>query len=72
MSTLAEIEEAIDRLPEGQVDQLAAWLEERRRTDHKRPVASPREPDFLSRARKIWGDNPAGKTLSEIVSESRS
>lgn len=29
------------------------------------------EPDFLARARRIWGEAPAGKPLSELVSESR-
>lgn len=30
-----------------------------------------RSPDFVARARSIWGDDPAGTPLSEIVSESR-
>jgi hypothetical protein len=29
------------------------------------------EPDFLARAKRIWGETPAGKSLSEVVSESR-
>jgi antitoxin (DNA-binding transcriptional repressor) of toxin-antitoxin stability system len=33
-----------------------------------RPVASP---DFLERARGVWGKTPAGTPLSEVVSESR-
>ena len=28
-------------------------------------------PDFLARAKSIWGENPAGTSLSEVVSESR-
>lgn len=28
-------------------------------------------PDFLSRARAIWGDEPQGKPLSQIVAEQR-
>ena len=28
------------------------------------------EPDSRMRARKIWGERPSGKALSEIVSES--
>ncbi len=71
MSTLAEIEEAIVRLPAGQVDKLAAWLERRRGTRSHTSV-TPREPDFSARARKIWGERPAGKPLSELVSDSRS
>ena len=70
MSTLVEIEEAIVRLPEREVDQLAAWLEGRRVRQGE--VATPsREPDFLARARLIWGEQPAGETLSELVSRSR-
>lgn len=28
-------------------------------------------PDFLARARRIWGDEPKGPPLSELVRESR-
>jgi antitoxin (DNA-binding transcriptional repressor) of toxin-antitoxin stability system len=28
-------------------------------------------PDFVARARKIWGEKPKGKPLSEILSDSR-
>jgi len=41
MSTLAEIEEAIETLPVGQVDQLASWLEKRRRRQPAWPVPPP-------------------------------
>lgn len=34
----------------------------------KRPAA---EPDFVARAKRIWGENPPGKPLSELVSGSR-
>ena len=70
MSTLVEIEEAIDRLPAGELDRLAAWLEGRR-VRRAKPSATPSEPDFLARARKIWGEQPAGHTLSELISRSR-
>lgn len=70
MSTLVEIEEAIVRLPAGQVDKLAAWLE-RRRAERDKPATPPPDPDFSARARQIWGDQPTGKLLSELVSESR-
>ena len=33
-----------------------------------RPVASP---DFLARAKAVWGETPSGKALSAIVSEAR-
>jgi hypothetical protein len=29
------------------------------------------EPDFLARAKAIWGEQPAGKPLSALVSDSR-
>ena len=28
-------------------------------------------PDFLARAKKIWGEQPLGKPLSELVVEAR-
>ena len=69
MSTLAEIEQAIETLPPPQVEELAAWLEQRR--PRKAATASIAEPDFLARAKAIWGEQPAGKPLSALVSESR-
>ena len=35
------------------------------------PTAKPSEPEFLARAKRIWGERPAGTPLSEIVSASR-
>jgi antitoxin (DNA-binding transcriptional repressor) of toxin-antitoxin stability system len=32
------------------------------------PVATP---DFLGRAKKIWGENPPGQSLSALVSDAR-
>ena len=29
------------------------------------------QPDFLARAKAIWGENPAGKPLSTVVAEGR-
>ncbi len=29
------------------------------------------QPDFLSRAKAIWGEHPAGKPLSAVVAEAR-
>ena len=66
MSTLAEIEEAIVRLPTPQVEELAVWFERLRVKTSKVP-----EPDFLARAKAVWGDQPDGKPLSELVSEGR-
>ena len=68
MSTLAEIEEAIVQLPTPQVEELAGWLERRR---FKTPAAEVPEPDFLARAKAVWGDHPVGTPLSELVAEGR-
>ena len=70
MSTLAEIEQAITRLPESQVQQLTVWLQMRKRPQAS-SLARPREPDFVQRARRIWGDRPPGETLSALLSRSR-
>jgi hypothetical protein len=68
MSTLAEIEEAIVQLPTPQVEELAVWLERRRL---KTSAAEVPEPDFLARAKAVWGDHPVGAPLSELVTEGR-
>ncbi len=68
MSTLREIEAAIERLPAGQLDELAFWLEQRRA---RKPTTSVSEPDFLARAKAIWGETPAGEPLSALVSQAR-
>ena len=68
MSTLAEIEEAINRLPAAQVEELAVWLD---RQHFKKSVDGVPQPDFLARAKAVWGDHPVGAPLSELVSEGR-
>jgi hypothetical protein len=68
MSTLGEIEAAIERLPASQVDELALWLEQRRA---RKPATSISEPDFLARAKTIWGETAAGEPLSALVSQAR-
>ena len=35
------------------------------------PKAKTTEPDFVARAKRIWGEHPPGAPLSEIVSVSR-
>ena len=34
------------------------------------PAAAP-GPDFLARAKAVWGDDPAGEPLSAVVSQGR-
>ena len=68
MSTLSEIEAAIKRLPSSKLDELALWLEQQRAS---KPAASMPEPDFLTRAKAIWGERPAGEPLSALVSQTR-
>lgn len=69
MSTLTEIEKAIEHLPPPQLEELAVWMEQRRL--RKAMTVSAAEPDFLARAKAVWGEKPTGKPLSELVSESR-
>jgi hypothetical protein len=35
------------------------------------PRNVPSEPNFLERARRIWGETPSGKPASELITESR-
>ena len=68
MSTLTEIEAAIEELPAPQLEELQAWLEQHLQSQR---VASASEPDFLERAKAIWGDSPQGAPLSALVSAGR-
>ena len=50
--------------------------EEVQMTDHDKVVAKlvpadAARPDFVTRAKAIWGENPPGKSLSAIVSDAR-
>jgi antitoxin (DNA-binding transcriptional repressor) of toxin-antitoxin stability system len=35
------------------------------------PAKPARQPDFLARAKAVWGEQPQGKSLSEVVAEAR-
>jgi len=69
---------SIQQVPEQWPD-ILKWVasgEEVQMTDHDKVVATlvpadVPQPDFLSRAKAIWGENPAGKSLSAIVSDAR-
>lgn len=68
----------IRQVPEQWAD-ILKWLaagEEVQMTDHDKVVAKlvpagVPQPDFVGRAKAIWGENPPGKSLSAIVSDSR-
>jgi hypothetical protein len=73
MSTLAEIEQAIETLPPPQVEELAAWLEQRRRQKAAAPsAAEPGRtrplPDWLERS---IGTTTTGLSTDEILRETR-
>lgn len=57
--------------------QILEWVaagEEVEVTEQEKVIARvvpAAQPDFLARARKIWGEQPPGKPLSELVVEAR-
>lgn len=57
MSTMAEIEAAIERLPAAQVEALAAWLEARRATASGGGAGGG--ADALESLAGSWQENPA-------------
>jgi antitoxin (DNA-binding transcriptional repressor) of toxin-antitoxin stability system len=69
---------SVQQVPEQWPD-ILRWVasgEEVQMTDHNKVVATlvpadVPQPDFLSRAKAIWGENPPGKSLSAIVSDAR-
>ena len=64
MSSITEIENAIEKLPAGQVEELASWLEELR---IKRGTPSAVE-GWLKKAR---GAAAAGTTTAEVMRQTR-
>jgi hypothetical protein len=64
MSTIEEIETAIERLPEHQLTELIAWLEQLRR----RRGAPPAVETWLDRAR---GAARSGITTEEVMEATR-
>lgn len=57
--------------------QILEWVaagEEVELTEKEKVVAKvvpATQPDFLSRAKAIWGEQPAGKPLSALVADGR-
>lgn len=64
MSTIAEIESAIERLPAEDVEALAVWLEARR----KRGVAKPVAETWLKQAR---GAARPGVSTTDVMALTR-
>jgi antitoxin (DNA-binding transcriptional repressor) of toxin-antitoxin stability system len=67
----------VQQVPE-QWSDILKWVasgEEVQMTDHDKVVArivpAGTSPDFVERAKAIWGEKPPGKSLSEIVTETR-
>jgi antitoxin (DNA-binding transcriptional repressor) of toxin-antitoxin stability system len=68
----------IQQVPE-QWSDILKWVtagEEVQMTDHDKVVAkivpaSVSQPNFVERAKAIWGENPPGKSLSATVAEGR-
>ncbi|MDQ6630757.1 MAG: type II toxin-antitoxin system prevent-host-death family antitoxin [Verrucomicrobiota bacterium] len=66
----------VQQLPQ-QWTQILEWVasgEEVELTEKEKVVARvvpASQPDFLGRAKKIWGEQPRGKPLSELVSQAR-
>src|ERR1700722_6050273 len=66
----------VQQVPERWPD-ILKWVaagEEVQMTDHDKVVAklipaAVSQPDFLNRAKAVWGENPPCKSLSEIVAE---
>ncbi len=65
MSKVQIIEAELQTLSQAELRQVRAWM------DDILDDSSAPQPDFLSRAKSIWGDQPAGKPLSELVAEGR-
>jgi antitoxin (DNA-binding transcriptional repressor) of toxin-antitoxin stability system len=68
----------VQQVPEQWPD-ILKWVaagEEVEMTDRDKVVAilvpaAASQPDFLNRAKAVWGENPPGKPLGEIVAEAR-
>ncbi len=67
---------SVQQLPQ-QWSQILEWVaagEEVELTAQEKVVARvvpASQPDFLARPKKIWGEQPSGKPLSELISQAR-
>jgi len=73
MSAVEIAIEKVKRLDEPRARKLLAWLQqdESLANSGRPPKNSAAQPDFLSRAKAIWGEQPAGKLLSQLIEEAR-
>ena len=73
MSAIEMVIEKVKHLDETHARQLLTWLQgkERAAASTPPPVNAITHPDFLTRAKTVWGEQPAGKPLSELVAEAR-
>ena len=55
MSTLIEIEEAIEQLPPVKFNELRQWIERRSKASQIAASTPQAKPDFLARQRAIFG-----------------
>jgi hypothetical protein len=62
-----EIIEEIKHLPAAERAQVTKFVVESNHSKAENRIAPTKQPDFLARAKKIWGDKPAGKPLSELA-----
>jgi len=71
MSAIEMVIEKVKRLDESHARQLLTWLQGKERgAASTLPTANAiTQPDFLTRAKTVWGEQPAGKPLSELVAE---
>ncbi len=67
---------SVQQVPQ-QWTQILEWVaagEEVEVTEQEKVIAKvvpATQPDFLARAKKIWGEQPSGKPLSELVAQAR-
>ncbi len=65
--------EKVKQLDEARARQLLILLQGQERLEMATPPPgrAMAQPDFLSRAKAVWGEQPEGKPLSEVVGEAR-
>ena len=69
----AELIKQVAALPPQERTLFEQLLHAMENGDRARTLAGPpaATPDFLARAKAVWGETPPGKSLSAVVSEAR-